>query len=447
LGNAAQDGTTARRSQGVLLGETSQLIFVDDESAGSGTSRSVAETSEAGLPAAEAKVVRTSELARLAAARASAAEAKAVAARASAAAAQEAAETAQAAARAARHEATEAASRASAAAAEADRLRRAAAERASTPPARTDEAPRPRPAPAGAGDKSAADGRGTPPPTGLPQGYQLVRRLGVSELGELYLARQLSMDRLVRLNLLHPHLCGDLAFTARFIREARTAGQFAHPALMRIYEADCSAGRFYCAMEHVEGQNVEQIVGAEGVLPADRARTMAEALAAGLDLWARTGLVHGGLGPSRVIAAPSGDFKLMSLSLATRGIDLIAELPDGAINYVAPELVFSEQADFRADIYSLGALLFFALSGRPPHEASSPGETIRLARSGLPRQMRLAGVAPAVCAVIGRAMQPDPAARFPSFGAMSAALAAAAPARKSVSTVLLPGRVSTRRRR
>ncbi len=282
----------------------------------------------------------------------------------------------------------------------------------------------------------------------IPKGYEIVREIEDDEVGVLCLAKQVSMDRVVQLKLLHGEKAGDKELVERFLREARTAGKFNHANLMRVHSAGRAGRQYYYCTEHIEGPSLADAVKESGKFDAKRDCQVIRSLASGLEQWERHGLVHGGLNPSRTIEATSGEFKLMGLGLTTRGMDLMAELAPSELCYVAPELILGDSADSRADIYSIGAVLYFALTGKVPHEADNRGDVIRAAREEptlLVNSMR--GIPRALAAVVKKALQPDPAKRYELIPEMITALDTGISGSKIIAAVAERAKGSRRRRR
>ncbi len=284
----------------------------------------------------------------------------------------------------------------------------------------------------------------------VPAGYKIVEQLEDDDLGVLCLARQLSMDRLVQLKLLHAEAVEDTQRVEQFLREARTAGRFNHPNLMRIHSAGRTGKQYYYSAEHVAGRTLEEIIAADGSFAAERASQVTCALASGLVQWEKHGLVHGGLNPTRVVETNSGDFKLMGLGLSRRGVDLMADLSPQELSYVAPEMILDESIDSRADVYSIGALLYFLLTAKRPHQADNRGDVIRAAREEptlLVNSMR--GVSRTLAEVVRKAMRPNPADRFGRAPELIKALDAAVSGSKiaAAASERLKSKNSSRRRR
>jgi hypothetical protein len=264
---------------------------------------------------------------------------------------------------------------------------------------------------------------------------------GRGGMGVVYRARQLRPERTVALKVIAPELAQDPTFRARFERESEIAAQIEHPNVIPVYAVDDDAGVLYIAMRFVEGTDLRAILAHGGRLDPRRAATIADQVAQALDAAHARGLVHRDVKPSNVLIATGGarehayltDFGLARSAADGQSLTATGGLV-GTIDYVAPEQVRGERVDARTDVYSLGCMLFEALTGSVPFPL--PTDIAKLyAHSSQPppsARERLPELAPALDEVLARAMAKDPADRYLSAGDLGrAALAAADNARLS----------------
>jgi ABC-type transport system substrate-binding protein/DNA-binding beta-propeller fold protein YncE len=206
-------------------------------------------------------------------------------------------------------------------------------------------------------------------------GYRIESLLGRGGMGVVYRAHDLALDRKVALKLLAPELAEDVRFRERFLRESRLAASLDHPAIIPIYEAGEVAGQLYIAMRVVEGTDLKRLLAEEGVLEVGRALGLIEQVADALDAAHERGLVHRDVKPSNILVDGRGhcylaDFGL-SRRMAEQATGLGAGRSLGTVEYVAPEQIRGDELDGRADLYSLGCLLYECLAGRPPFAGGS----------------------------------------------------------------------------
>jgi serine/threonine protein kinase len=212
----------------------------------------------------------------------------------------------------------------------------------------------------------------------LIPGYRLERRLGSGGMGDVYLARQMSLDRLVAVKFL-PHDMGrDPEYVRRFLAEARAAARVIHENLVAAVDAGESGGRYYFIMEYVEGEPLNRLLKRESPLPERRALEIARHVARGLRHAHQNGLIHRDVKPSNVMIMLDGTAKLCDFGLARETGPAVAIQTGRVLStpaYASPEQCRGEaDLDHRSDMYSLGVMLFEMLVGRPPFQADSPGD-------------------------------------------------------------------------
>ena len=227
--------------------------------------------------------------------------------------------------------------------------------------------------------------------------YEIIRAIGRGGMGVVYLARHRELGREVALKILPP-LPGDQdQHTARFLREIRTSGSLDHPAIARATDAGNVDGVQFMAMEYVQGSDLSAIAKRVGRLKIADVCQIARGVAQGLEYAHSRGVIHRDIKPSNVMLDESGAVKILDFGLArlSHWDDPLAELTTvgqlmGTLDYMAPEQAENPGGvDFRADLYSLGAMMFRLLCGRSPLVASphlSPLSKLQLlTRHDLPR--------------------------------------------------------------
>jgi WD40 repeat protein len=211
-------------------------------------------------------------------------------------------------------------------------------------------------------------------------GYQILGELGRGGMGVVYKARQVSLGRLVALKMI---LAGDCAGTeelARFRAEVEAVARLQHPNLVQVYEVGERDGRPYFAMEFVDGGSLDGRAGGRPQSPKWAAQ-MVETLARAIHTVHQRGIVHRDLKPGNVLLTADGAPKVADFGLAKR---LDAEGPTvtgdilGTPSYMPPEQAAGRTREIgpAADVYSLGAILYELLTGRPPFDGETPWETV-----------------------------------------------------------------------
>jgi DNA-binding beta-propeller fold protein YncE len=263
-------------------------------------------------------------------------------------------------------------------------------------------------------------------------GHRIEAMVGRGGMGVVYRARQLELDRLVALKVIAPELLDDPQIRERFVREARTAARIEHPNVIPLHYAGEEDGIAYIAMRYVDGDDVRTLVREHGVLAPERAAAIVAQAAAALDAIHAEAFVHRDVKPANLLLAAGDhvyltDFGLMkhvrSRSGATRTGHWV-----GTLDYVAPEQIRGGRVDARADVYALGGVLHYMLTGHVPFDRESDEAKMWAHISDpppLPSRLRQ-GLPVELDAVVERAMAKDPDARQPSAGDLGRAAFAAA---------------------
>jgi hypothetical protein len=264
-------------------------------------------------------------------------------------------------------------------------------------------------------------------------GYRIESLVGRGGMGVVYRALQVGLERIVALKVIAPELVDEEDIRRRFLAEARAAASVDHPNVIPVHEAGEDDGIAFIAMRFVAGSDLRSLVRRGGALdPAEAAGYVAQASAA-LDAIHRAGFVHRDVKPANLLVDPGGhvyvtDFGLAKQVLTGAGGTRTGQWV-GTLDYVAPEQIRGGRVDARADVYALGGVLHFALTGRVPFERE--GDEAKLwaqlsAPPPVPSALRR-GLRGEFDGVVGRAMAKDAAERHLSAGDLGrAALAAAA---------------------
>ena len=256
-------------------------------------------------------------------------------------------------------------------------------------------------------------------------GYRIENLLGRGGMGVVYLAEDVRLKRKVALKLLAGGLAEDDGFRERFLRESEVAASLDHPNIVPVFEAGEADDTLFIAMRYVAGTDLRQLVR-HGPLAPERAIDLVAQIADALDAAHEHGLVHGDVKPSNILVAPGAGRAgadhayLADFGLTARLSDDGGWASDGAlqatVDYVAPERIRGDTVDGRADVYSLGCVLYECLTGRRPFAGDTdlvvlfahlddPPPSASACRAGLP---------PAVDDVLAVALAKVPAERQPT---------------------------------
>ncbi|HEX3832393.1 MAG TPA: FHA domain-containing serine/threonine-protein kinase [Solirubrobacteraceae bacterium] len=270
-------------------------------------------------------------------------------------------------------------------------------------------------------------------------GCRVQEVIGHGDMGVVYRAEELALQRRVALKLILPEHSRDDRFRERFRRESRIAAAIDHPNVIPIFDAGDESGVLFITMRLVNGTDLRALIAAEGRIEPIRAARIVRQVGAGLDAAHARGMLHRDVKPSNVLLAREDHVYLSDFGLAKRqSASAVGLTRHGSIvaraEYVAPEQVLNERVDARADIYTLGCLLFESLTGEAPFarwdggpealgHVSAPRPSVTELCPDLPREFD---------EVVRRAMATDPSERYPSAGDLGrAALVAAGGLRKA----------------
>lgn len=259
-------------------------------------------------------------------------------------------------------------------------------------------------------------------------GYELLAELARGAMGVIYKARHLGSGELVALKTLRGGRSALAGARRRFRFEADAAAGLDHPGIVPILEVGEDEGLAYYAMALVEGTNLAEMV-AENPLPPRRAAEIVARVAEALDHAHRRGVVHRDLKPANVLIDPRGHPRLIDFGLAKRtegeGVLAAPGMAVGTPCFMAPEQARGRtDVGPAADIYGLGSLLYCLLTSRPPLQAATIPETLRLVAEYDPvPPRRLNPTIPAdLDAIVMRCLRKDPRGRFATAAEVSVAL-------------------------
>jgi len=210
--------------------------------------------------------------------------------------------------------------------------------------------------------------------------YEVRKLIGEGAMGSVYEAHDTSLDRTVAIKVLHPEIAGEGNTVERFNREARAAARVSHPNVTHIYFVGPDDDVRYFAMEHVPGPTLSEYVERYGPLDVDEAIDVLVQAAEGLRAAHRAGVIHRDVKPSNLKLPPDGMVKITDFGLSKQlsgDMDMTGEGRIlGTPRFMSPEQCRGEKTDHRTDIYSLGLVGWFLLTGRPPYDADSIGRLL-----------------------------------------------------------------------
>jgi len=256
--------------------------------------------------------------------------------------------------------------------------------------------------------------------------YRIIGKIGAGGMGEVYLAEDTQLNRKVALKFLPPHLCQDEDCRSRFKREARAAAKLNHPNIVTIHEVSEHRGRPYLAMEHVEGQSLQDIVAGKD-LSVDRILELGIQICEGLNEAHEKGVIHRDIKPSNILVDSHGRARIVDFGLASIvGTDQLTRTGStlGTIGYMSPEQVQGKEIDHRSDLFSLGVVLCELITKQSPFKRDSEAATLNAVCGDLPEPMARfkSGLPEGLQAIVDKALEKDVKTRYQHADGMLADL-------------------------
>ena len=252
--------------------------------------------------------------------------------------------------------------------------------------------------------------------------FKIVKMLGAGGMGEVYLARDLRLNRQVALKILPPNSSIDPNANKRFLREAQSAAALEHPHICTIHEIGEENGFSYIVMQYVEGETLSEKIKS-GKLRVQNALDIALQVADALAEAHRRGIVHRDIKPANIIVSAHNQVKVLDFGLAKRvvfdsadaesSLKTLLSLPGmivGTVSYMSPEQVRGQETDARADLWSLGVVLYEMLFGKMPFTGENTVE--KLAAILYQEPEKHPKIPTELAKILDRALQKDSAGRY-----------------------------------
>ena len=260
--------------------------------------------------------------------------------------------------------------------------------------------------------------------------YSLERELGRGGMGIVFLARDVALDRPVAIKLLPPAMAAQPALRERFLREAQMAARLSHPNIIPIFAVDAVDGFVFFVMAYVEGETLGRRLQTRGPLSAAEGTRMIQEVAWALAYAHLRGIVHRDIKPDNILLEQAtgralvSDFGIARLTEASGGTAVGEVL--GTAQYMSPEQACGEAVDGRSDLYALGVVAFYALSGKLPFDAPDTAALLamHITRPAPPLASVTPGIPGKLAQAVDRCLAKDPAERFQTGEALGEAVTA-----------------------
>ena len=253
--------------------------------------------------------------------------------------------------------------------------------------------------------------------------YQILERIGRGGMGMIFKAHDPMLDRSVALKVISSEIEVTDELRARFFREAQACARLSHPNIVTIYDMGEDAGRLYIVMEFLDGDELRHFITSRKMLPLEDKLSIMGQVCDGLHYAHQNGIVHRDIKPGNIFLLRNGQVKILDFGIAQianseRGLTRTG-LIMGTLRYISPEQVRG-RADYRSDIFSVGAVFYELLSLRPPFIGDDPMQLLEQLRTEDPPLLsEVDSAIPAeLAAIVQRALRKDPAARFTDLAQM-----------------------------
>ncbi len=251
--------------------------------------------------------------------------------------------------------------------------------------------------------------------------YKVLDHLGSGGMGAVFLCEHRHMRRRVAIKVLPPEKSQAPGSLQRFIREAQAVARLDHPNIVHAHDIDCDAGVYFIVMEFVDGVSLQHLIDSTGPISVARAVNYICQASSALNHAHQANLVHRDIKPSNLLLDRLGIIKILDLGLARfeKNEDQLTQLLDsktvlGTADYLAPEQARDSAVDIRADIYSLGALFYYLLIGKPPFDSGNMAQKLIAHQTTAPTPVHSlrADVPEGVSNVIASMLEKNPAKRL-----------------------------------
>jgi len=250
--------------------------------------------------------------------------------------------------------------------------------------------------------------------------FQLIRRIGQGGMGQVYLARQISLKRQVAVKILRTDLAANITALKRFQHEAEAVARITHANIVQVYAIGESDGLNYMALEYVEGRNLRDYIHRKGPPEVPLAVNIMRQVASALQRASELGFVHRDIKPENILLTRKGEVKVADFGLsrcfaADQPLNITQSgVTMGTPLYMSPEQVQGHNVGPRSDIYSFGVTCYHMFAGEPPFRGQTPFEVAlqHVQSEATPLQQVRPDLPPDLCAIVHKMMAKKPEERY-----------------------------------
>jgi eukaryotic-like serine/threonine-protein kinase len=248
--------------------------------------------------------------------------------------------------------------------------------------------------------------------------YKILEPAGHGGMADVYLARDLMLERRVAVKILKHDFSVDESFQSSFLFEARAAANLAHTNIVTIYDFGFESGQPYIVMEYIDGVDFKSLIQERGKIPQAEALPLIIQACAGIGYAHRAGLIHCDIKPHNLIITPDRRLKItdfgIARALSTINPGEVSEIVWGSPLYFSPEQASGLAPSPASDVYSLGVVLYESLTGQTPFYSSDPSELARMHREQPPTTPRtlVPEIMPSLEKIMLKVLSKDPSARY-----------------------------------
>ena len=246
--------------------------------------------------------------------------------------------------------------------------------------------------------------------------YRIVERIGIGGMAEVYRAQDTVLGRIVAVKVMLPQYAADADFARRFRQEAASAANLQSPYIVNVYDWGQDEGTYYIVMEYVRGGDLKTAIRERGHINQRKVAEIASQTCQALSVAHGQDIIHRDIKPQNIMIQPDGNLKVMDFGIARAKNSMSAQTSSvlGTAHYISPEQAQGKELTATSDIYSLGVVMYEAISGQLPFDGPDAVSVAMKQVSEQPRPLHevFPSVDPVLEAIVTRAMEKDPARRF-----------------------------------